>query len=165
MSDWEFYKQEKEEHRWGLGKYAGQREYVSAKTIPFIFGEPMSSRIEKHPFLEYANEQCDNINLVEDGKGLFCNHCCHYHAVFTLKGIKPVYQPLPQKGYDTPEQTCINPGKYRSDWTDDSACFEYGEDEVPEIAMTPGNDFWYLLAQRVSKYGLKVELRIGEQHE
>lgn len=156
MSEFLFYREEREEHRLGLGKYAGQMEYVSAfKTLT-----DFSPELQKtHPTLRFISEQCDNLNLVEDQKGLFCNYCCHYHARFTLKGLQRVYQPIPQKGYDTPEQTCLNPGKYRSDWTGNDVCFEdpYGEDEE-KVNIEPGEDFWYRVGLRVSKYHMKVEV-------
>jgi hypothetical protein len=153
----QFYKDEKEDHRLGLGKYAGEMKYVSAKTIPFVVGETLRARIERHPFIEYANEQCDNINLVEDGKGLFCNPCGHYHAIFTLKGVKRVYQHLPQKGYDTPEQTCLNPGKYRSDWTGNDECWEDPFPDIPDFTIVPkapepGEDFWAKLNKHMTVY-------------
>ena len=142
-----FYQDERDEHRWGLGRYAGQRRYVSAEGKDPI----------QFPLTAFANEHCDNINLVELQKGMWCECCCHYHALFTLKGLKKVYQPLPQKGYDTPEQTFLNPGKYRSDWTSDLECFDdpYPE-QLPPVDLTPGDDFWQRVAEHVSRYGLKV---------
>lgn len=155
--NWQFYKDEKEEHRIGLGRYAGQRKYVSGWDEAGKSGKTIS--YENFPLLQYVNEQCDNVNLVEDKKGLFCEYCCHYHAKFTLKGIVRVYEPLPQRGYDTPEQKFINPGKYRSDWTDNDECFEdpYPE-ELPPVDLSPGDDFWQRVREHVSRYGLKVEV-------
>lgn len=154
--NYQFYKDEREEHRYGLGKYAGQRKYVSAYATLTDLG--VQGHID-HPTLQYISDQCDNLNLVEDQKGLFCEYCCHYHAKFTLKGIVRVYEPLPQRGYDTPERTFINPGKYRSDWTSDDECFEdpYPE-ELPPVDLTPGDDFWARVREHVSRYGLKVEV-------
>lgn len=159
MSEWMFYKDEKEEHRLGLGKYAGEMKYVSGNKVredsDFTVG------IAQYPFMAYCNEKCDNINLVEDGKGLFCNHCCHYHAIFNLKGIKRVYQALSNKGYDTPAPTCINPGKYRSDWTSDEECFDNPYPTDPKVIdVTPGPDFWQRLNERMAIYKRKVE--VGE---
>lgn len=158
MSNWEFYKNEKEEHRWGLGKYAGEMKYVSAKSV-WVFGETLAASWERVPFLKYVNDQCDNINLVEDGKGLFCNHCCHYHAKFTLKGLVKVYEGIPNRGYDTPAQTFINPGKFRSDWTDNDECWEDPFPTDPRaVDITPGEDFWQRIEERLAILRRKVEV-------
>src|SRR5689334_6128368 len=139
--NYQFYKDEREEHRIALGIYAGRMQYKSAwdavdalvQQQPTIGGRELETQI---PYLKYIDQQCDNINLVEDNKGLFCNHCLHYHAKFNLKGIVRVYEPLPQRGYDTPEQKFINPGKYRSDWTDNDVCFDDPyPDEMPPVDL------------------------------
>jgi hypothetical protein len=72
MSGFSFYKDELEEHRQGLGQYAGETEYVKASS------RSIRAR-ELAEFKKFANRFCNNINLVVDNRGGFCNYCQHYH--------------------------------------------------------------------------------------
>lgn len=142
MSHWTFYQDEREDHRVGLGKYAGERQYKSG--LPFS--------IEQFPYVAFINPQCA-INLIEDKPGLWCECCCRYHAKYHFKrGWYRVCEPLKERGAALP-LGYLNPGinqtgnTYRSDWTADDDCFT---DPFPEpiqpkfdnVSIEPGEDFW-----------------------
>lgn len=87
----QFYLDEKADHRMGLGKYAGERKYMSVRDNP------------THENARWVNSQCDNVNLVsleksntmglhgsEKTRGGWCNHCNHFHWVMkAVRDIKP----------------------------------------------------------------------------
>lgn len=77
----QFYKDEREEHKFSIGVYAGRRDYVSA--LPMIIEaqeeNAMDVLLEMYPNVRWVNKYCDNINLCVDNRGGWCELCAHYH--------------------------------------------------------------------------------------
>lgn len=68
----QFYKDEKMDHKVALAQYAGSVAYASGY-------DKLAEGANQFKNMQWMNDNCDNINLQEDNRGGWCNYCQHYH--------------------------------------------------------------------------------------